>query len=123
VPAAVRELAETVRTLDRYFEHPEEEPPVSEHALRAAARATLVLEETANLPVSVIVGQVRSRRSICSEAGDLTARRRSRWSAMQPRRSPPTRQRTETIGRSLRDSAVQRVEQSLRAWVHVVVVT
>jgi uncharacterized membrane protein YgaE (UPF0421/DUF939 family) len=60
VPAAVRELAETVRTLDRYFEHPEDEPPVSEHALRAAARATLVLEETANLPVSVIVGQVRS---------------------------------------------------------------
>jgi uncharacterized membrane protein YgaE (UPF0421/DUF939 family) len=60
VPAAVRELAETVRTLDRYFEHPEEEPPVSEHAVRAAARATLVLEETANLPVSVIVGQVRA---------------------------------------------------------------
>jgi uncharacterized membrane protein YgaE (UPF0421/DUF939 family) len=60
VPAAVRELAETVRTLDRYFEHPEEEPPVSEHALLAAARATLVLEETANLPVSVIVGQVRA---------------------------------------------------------------
>jgi hypothetical protein len=59
-PAAVRELAETVRTLDRYFEHPEEEPPVSEHALRAAARATLVLEETANLPVTVIVGQVRA---------------------------------------------------------------
>jgi hypothetical protein len=27
VPAAVRELAETVRTLDRYFEHREEEPP------------------------------------------------------------------------------------------------
>jgi uncharacterized membrane protein YgaE (UPF0421/DUF939 family) len=60
VPAAVRELGETVRTLDRYFEHPEEEPPVSEYALRAAARATLVLEETANLPVSVIVGQVRA---------------------------------------------------------------
>jgi uncharacterized membrane protein YgaE (UPF0421/DUF939 family) len=60
VPAAVRELAETVRNLDRYFEHPEEEPPVSEYALRAAARATLVLEETANLPVSVIVGQVRA---------------------------------------------------------------
>jgi uncharacterized membrane protein YgaE (UPF0421/DUF939 family) len=60
VPAAVRELAETVRTLDRYFEHPEEQPPVSRHALQAAARATLVLEETANLPVSVIVGQVRA---------------------------------------------------------------
>jgi hypothetical protein len=60
VGAAVRELPKTVRTLDRYFEHPEEEPPVSEYALRAAARATLVLEETANLPVSVIVGQLRA---------------------------------------------------------------
>ena len=60
VPTAVRDLAETVRTLDRYFEHPEEKPPVSEHALRAAARATLVLEVTSNLQVSVIVGQVRA---------------------------------------------------------------
>jgi uncharacterized membrane protein YgaE (UPF0421/DUF939 family) len=60
VPSAVRDLAETVRTLDRYFEHPEEEPPVSRHALRAAARATLVLEVTSNLSVSVIVGQVRA---------------------------------------------------------------
>jgi uncharacterized membrane protein YgaE (UPF0421/DUF939 family) len=60
VPSAVRDLAETVRTLDRYFEYPEERPPVSEHALRAAATATLVLEVTANLPVSVIVGQVRA---------------------------------------------------------------
>jgi uncharacterized membrane protein YgaE (UPF0421/DUF939 family) len=60
VPSAVRDLAETVRTLDRYFEHPEEKPPVSEHALRAAARATLVLEVTSNLAVSVIVGQVRA---------------------------------------------------------------
>jgi uncharacterized membrane protein YgaE (UPF0421/DUF939 family) len=60
VPGAVRDLAETVRTLDRYFEHPEEEPPVSQQAVRAAARATLVLEVTSNLPVSVIVGQVRA---------------------------------------------------------------
>ena len=60
VPTALRDLAETVRTLDRYFEHPEEQPPVSEHALRAAARATLVLEVTSNLQVSVIVGQVRA---------------------------------------------------------------
>jgi hypothetical protein len=60
VPAALRELAETIRTLDRYFEHPEEEPPVDEHALRAAARATLVLEQTANLSVSAIVVQVRA---------------------------------------------------------------
>jgi uncharacterized membrane protein YgaE (UPF0421/DUF939 family) len=60
VPGAVRDLAETVRTLDRYFEHPEEKPPVSRQALRAAARATLVLEVTSNLQVSVIVGQVRA---------------------------------------------------------------
>ena len=33
---------------------------MSEHALRAAARATLVLEVTSNLQVSVIVGQVRA---------------------------------------------------------------
>jgi hypothetical protein len=33
---------------------------VSEPAVRAAARATLVLEQTANLSVSVIVVQVRS---------------------------------------------------------------
>ena len=60
VPSAMRDLAETVRNLDRYFEHPEEQPPVSRHALRAAARATLVLEVTSNLSVSVIVGQVRA---------------------------------------------------------------
>ena len=33
---------------------------VREHALRAAATATVVLEGTGNLSVSVIVGQVRS---------------------------------------------------------------
>ena len=33
---------------------------VREPALRAAARATLVLEQTSNLSVSVIVAQVRS---------------------------------------------------------------
>jgi uncharacterized membrane protein YgaE (UPF0421/DUF939 family) len=60
VSSAIRDLAETVRNLDRYFEHPEEEPPVSRHALRAAARATLVLEVTSNLSVSVVVGQVRA---------------------------------------------------------------
>jgi hypothetical protein len=33
---------------------------VREPALRAAVRATLVLQETGNLSVSVIVGQIRS---------------------------------------------------------------
>jgi hypothetical protein len=60
VPDALRDLAETVRTLDEYLEDPGGRPVVREPALRAAAQATLVLEQTANLSVSVIVAQVRS---------------------------------------------------------------
>ena len=60
VPDALRELAETVRTLDEYLDDPAGQPMVREPALRAAARATLVLEQTSNLSVSVIVAQVRS---------------------------------------------------------------
>ena len=60
VPDALRELAETVRTLDEYLDDPAGRPRVREPALRAAARATLVLEQTSNLSVSVIVAQVRS---------------------------------------------------------------
>ena len=60
VPDALRELAETVRTLDEYLDDPAGRPMVREPALRAAARATLVLEQTSNLSVSVIVAQVRS---------------------------------------------------------------
>lgn len=60
VPDALRDLAETVRTLDEYLEDPAGRPVVREPALRAAAQATLVLEQTANLSVSVIVAQVRS---------------------------------------------------------------
>jgi uncharacterized membrane protein YgaE (UPF0421/DUF939 family) len=60
VPDSLRDLAETVRTLDEYLEDPAGRPVVREPALRAAAQATLVLEQTANLSVSVIVAQVRS---------------------------------------------------------------
>ncbi|HEY7076278.1 MAG TPA: FUSC family protein [Solirubrobacteraceae bacterium] len=60
VPDAVRDLAETVRTLDEYLDDPAGRPVVREPALRAAAHATLVLEQTANLSVSVIVAQVRA---------------------------------------------------------------
>jgi hypothetical protein len=60
VPDAARDLARAVRTLDAYLEDPAGQPVVSEPALRAAAQATLVLEQTANLSVSVIVVQVRS---------------------------------------------------------------
>ena len=60
VPDAVRDLAEAVWTLDEYLDDPAGEPVVSEPALRAAAQATLVLEQTANLSVSAIVVQVRA---------------------------------------------------------------
>lgn len=60
VADALRDLAETVRTLDQYLDDPEGRPVVREPALRAAAQTTLVLEQTANLSVSVIVAQARS---------------------------------------------------------------
>src|ERR671924_96468 len=60
VPDSLRDLAEAVRTLDQYLEDPAGRPVVREPALRAAAQATLVFEQTANLSVSVIVAQVRS---------------------------------------------------------------
>jgi hypothetical protein len=60
VPDALRDLAETVRTLDEFLDDPAGRPVVREPALRAAAQARLVLEQTSNLSVSVIVAQVRS---------------------------------------------------------------
>lgn len=60
VAEAVRELAAAVRALADALEGRGSMERVREHALRAAATATLVLEGTGNLSVSVIVGQVRS---------------------------------------------------------------
>jgi uncharacterized membrane protein YgaE (UPF0421/DUF939 family) len=57
---AVRELAAAVRASREALEDRRAVERVREHALRAAAVATLVLEGTGNLSVSVIVGQVRS---------------------------------------------------------------
>jgi hypothetical protein len=48
------------RAIGRALEDPERIGEVREAALRAAARATLVLEGTGNLSVSVLIGQVRS---------------------------------------------------------------
>jgi len=56
----LRDLAEAVRGLAGALEDPERDGDVREPALRAAARATMVLEATGNLSVSVIVGQIRS---------------------------------------------------------------
>jgi uncharacterized membrane protein YccC len=60
VADAVRELAAAVRAFADALEDPGAVDRVREHALRAAATATLVLDNTGNLSVSVIVGQVRS---------------------------------------------------------------
>jgi uncharacterized membrane protein YccC len=60
VSLALRELAEAVRALGEALADPAREVDVAEPALRAAGHATMVLEDTANLSVSVIVGQIRS---------------------------------------------------------------
>ena len=60
VPEAVRELADAVWRLETTLGEGADETAVREPALHAAARATLVLEQTANLSVSVIVVQVRA---------------------------------------------------------------
>jgi hypothetical protein len=60
ISGALRALAEAVRGLAPALEDPERGGEVRDPALRAAAEATLVLEATGNLSVSVIVGQIRS---------------------------------------------------------------
>ena len=60
ISGALRELAEAVRGLAGALEDPERGAEVRDPALRAAAQATMVLEATGNLSVSVIVGQIRS---------------------------------------------------------------
>jgi uncharacterized membrane protein YgaE (UPF0421/DUF939 family) len=57
---ALRSLAEAVRALGSALDDPSRAGAVREPAVRAAVEATLVLERTGNLSVSVIVGQVRS---------------------------------------------------------------
>ena len=59
VAQAVRDLAIAVRAFSEAAES-EDFEAVREPALRAAAVATQVLEDTGNMSVSVIVGQVRS---------------------------------------------------------------
>lgn len=56
----IRELAIAVRALLTQLADRGETRVAEEAALRAAARSTAALEETANLSASVIVGQVRS---------------------------------------------------------------
>ncbi len=60
VPDAVRDLATAVARLDHHLGGAPARSATREAALRAAAKATASLEETSNLSVNVIVGQVRS---------------------------------------------------------------
>ena len=60
VSGALRDLATAVRALGDVIDHPGEAEAVRLPALRAAGQATLVLQRTGNLSVSVIVGQIRS---------------------------------------------------------------
>jgi uncharacterized membrane protein YgaE (UPF0421/DUF939 family) len=60
VARALRDLAAAVRAVDAALDDGGSLENVREPALRAAARATLVLARTGNLSVSVIVGQIRS---------------------------------------------------------------
>jgi len=60
VAEALRELAAAVRGLGETLDDPERAEAVRGPALRAAGKATLVLQRTGNMSVTVIVGQVRS---------------------------------------------------------------
>jgi uncharacterized membrane protein YgaE (UPF0421/DUF939 family) len=60
IAGALRDLATAVRALGPALDDPGRIEDVRMPALRAAAEASLVLERTGNMSVSVIVGQVRS---------------------------------------------------------------
>ena len=60
VTDAIRDLATSVRSLDRHLGGSPRRSATKDAALSAAARASAALEDTSNLSVSVIVGQVRS---------------------------------------------------------------
>jgi uncharacterized membrane protein YgaE (UPF0421/DUF939 family) len=60
ISEALHDLAAAVRALEAVLEDEGRAADVREPAVRAAATATMVLERTGNLSVSVIVGQIRS---------------------------------------------------------------
>jgi uncharacterized membrane protein YgaE (UPF0421/DUF939 family) len=60
VAEALEDLAAAVAALGAALDRDGDLDEVREHALRAAATATQVLERTGNLSISVVVGQVRS---------------------------------------------------------------
>ena len=57
---SIRDLAAATRALDRHLADPKPDSPAVDAALRAAASASAALEQTGNLSVNMIVGQVRA---------------------------------------------------------------
>ena len=72
IAGALRDLAQAVRALPAALDDPGAAGAVREPAERAAAEATLVLERTGNLSVSVIVGQIRSTAADLLAATGMT---------------------------------------------------
>src|SRR5436190_3925013 len=60
VAGALRDLAAAVRALGAALDDPARAGDVREPAVRAAREASMILEQTGNLSISVIVGQIRS---------------------------------------------------------------
>ena len=60
VTRALRDLAEAVRALAAALDDPARSADVREASVRAASEASLLLERTGNLSISVMVGQIRS---------------------------------------------------------------
>lgn len=60
MPEAIRDLSSAVRRLEESLDDPSGEVSVREPARRAAAQATIVLEQTGNLSANAIVVQVRA---------------------------------------------------------------
>jgi uncharacterized membrane protein YgaE (UPF0421/DUF939 family) len=60
IAGALRDLARAVRALGGALDEPGRVDEVIDPATRAAAEASVVLERTGNMSVSVIVGQIRS---------------------------------------------------------------
>jgi uncharacterized membrane protein YccC len=72
IAGALRDLAAAVHALVAALDDPAAVEAVRGPAVRAAAEATLVLERTGNLSVSVIVGQIRSTAADLLAATALT---------------------------------------------------
>jgi len=73
IAVALRDLAAAVRALPDALEDGGAVEDVRDPAVRAAAQATLVLERTGNMSVSVIVGQIRSTAADLLAATGMSA--------------------------------------------------